>query len=216
MWEKIREITYLFLKRSLDFLGAGMGVVLLSPLLACISLLVYYKLGSPIFFQQKRPGLGGEPFFIYKFRTMTEKTDKNGNLLPDEERLTSFGKFLRKYSLDELPELLNVLKGDMSLVGPRPLKMKYLDRYSDFQARRHEVLPGITGWSQVSGRNLLDWEERLQKDVWYVDNRTIWLDLKIIFLTFLKVFKKEGISAEQHATMPEFQGDDSRDDTQND
>jgi len=163
-------------------------------------------MGMPIFFKQLRPGLKGNPFVIYKFRTMLDLRDENGNLFPDEKRLTTIGKFLRKTSLDELPELWNVLKGDMSLVGPRPLRMEYLDRYTPEQARRHEVKPGITGWAQVNGRNAISWEEKFKLDVWYVDNWNILLDIKIICLTILKVLKGEGISAEGHATMPEFKG----------
>jgi len=153
-----------------------------------------------------RPGLKGKPFYMYKFRTMTDETDEQGNLLPDELRLTRLGKFLRSTSLDELPELFNVLKGDMSLVGPRPLLMQYLDRYTPEQARRHEMKPGITGWAQVNGRNAITWEEKFALDVWYVDNWSLWLDLKILAMTIVKVFKREGISAEGEATMPEFMG----------
>jgi lipopolysaccharide/colanic/teichoic acid biosynthesis glycosyltransferase len=167
---------------------------------------VRQELGSPVLFRQVRPGLGGKPFVMYKFRTMTEERDEQGNLFPDEKRLTPFGAFLRAWSLDELPELFNVLKGDMSLVGPRPLLMQYLDRYTPEQFRRHEVKPGITGWAQVNGRNALSWEEKFKLDVWYVDNWTIWLDLKILWLTLVKVLRREGISAHGHATMPEFKG----------
>ncbi|UMZ74713.1 sugar transferase [Natranaerofaba carboxydovora] len=195
------------MKRLFDFIMSIMLIILFSPLLLIISALVGAKLGTPVLFIQKRPGLNGKPFNIYKFRTMTNETDEEGNLLPDEIRLTSFGEFLRDYSLDELPELFNVLKGDMSFVGPRPLKMEYLERYNTTQARRHEVRPGITGWAQVNGRNLLSWEEKFELDVWYVDNRSFWLDIKILWLTFVKVIKREGISAEGHATMPEFMGD---------
>jgi lipopolysaccharide/colanic/teichoic acid biosynthesis glycosyltransferase len=163
-------------------------------------------MGRPIFFKQIRPGLRGNPFLIYKFRTMLDLRDENGNLLPDEKRLTKIGKFLRNTSLDELPELWNVLKGDMSLVGPRPLLMEYLGRYTPEQARRHNVKPGITGWAQINGRNAISWDEKFKLDVWYVDNWNIFLDLKIIFITLIKVIKREGISAEGHATMPEFKG----------
>lgn len=202
------------MKRIFDFLMSIILILVFSPMLITISLLVRSKLGSPVLFTQKRPGLNGVPFMIYKFRTMTNETDEDGNLLPDEERLTSFGLFLRRYSLDELPELINVLKGDMSFVGPRPLRMKYLERYNPRQFRRHEVKPGITGWAQINGRNNLSWEERLELDVWYVDNRSFWLDIKIIFLTAIKVLRREGISAEGYATMPEFMGE-QRDKYQN-
>lgn len=195
-----------FLKRLLDFFGALLGLGLLALPMAIIAFLVLIKLGSPVLFRQIRPGLHGKPFVLYKFRTMTDARDEDGNLLPDELRLTPFGKFLRSTSLDELPELFNVLKGDMSLVGPRPLLMQYLDRYTPEQARRHEVKPGITGWAQINGRNALSWEEKFELDVWYVDNWSIWLDLKILLLTVLKVIKREGIHADGHATMPEFLG----------
>jgi len=163
-------------------------------------------MGRPVFFKQLRPGMNGKPFVIYKFRTMLDLKDKDGNLLPDEKRITAIGRFLRSTTLDELPEFWNVLKGDMSLVGPRPLLMEYLPRYTPEQARRHNVKPGMTGWAQVNGRNAITWEEKFKLDVWYVDNWNIPLDLKIIFLTILKVFKREGVSAEGYATMPEFVG----------
>ena len=194
------------LKRGLDISGALIGLVLCLPILVLIALLVRIKLGSPILFRQQRPGLHGKPFTLYKFRTMTNARDAEGNLLPDVERLTAFGRFLRRTSLDELPELINVLKGDMSLVGPRPLLMQYLDRYTPEQARRHEVRPGITGWAQINGRNAVSWEEKFRLDVWYVDNVSLWLDLKILFLTVWKVLKREGISQAGYATMPEFLG----------
>ncbi|GAA4018262.1 sugar transferase [Deinococcus rubellus] len=171
-----------------------------------LTLLVRFKLGSPIFFSQQRPGLRGKPFTMYKFRTMRDATDTQGQPLPDSERLTPLGRFLRSSSLDELPELFNVLRGDMSLVGPRPLLMEYLPRYTPQQARRHEVRPGITGWAQVNGRNAISWEEKFNLDVWYVDNRSFALDLKILWLTVLKVFKREGINAVGEATMPVFSG----------
>ena len=171
-----------------------------------LAFMIRCKLGTPVLFRQQRPGLGGRPFWLLKFRTMTEARDARGNLLPDAARLTAFGRFLRATSLDELPELLNVLKGDMSLVGPRPLLMQYLDRYTPEQARRHEVRPGITGWAQVNGRNAITWEEKFKLDVWYVDNRTLWLDIKIIFMTIWKIFKREGISQPGQATMEEFMG----------
>ncbi len=163
-------------------------------------------MGRPIFFKQVRPGLYGKPFVLYKFRTMLDLRDQTGKMLPDERRLTSFGRWLRSTSLDELPVLFNVLKGDMSLVGPRPLLMEYLDRYTTEQARRHEVKPGITGWAQINGRNAISWEEKFALDVWYVDNWSLLLDFRIIFLTILKVLKHEGISADGHVTMPEFKG----------
>ena len=163
-------------------------------------------MGRPIIFTQQRPGLSGKPFTIYKFRTMNDERDAQGNLLPDEQRLTRFGKFLRKTSLDELPELFNVLKGDMSLVGPRPLLMEYLPLYSAEQARRHEVKPGITGWAQINGRNTLAWEDKFNLDVWYVDHLSFWLDVKILFITLLKVFKREGISQDGQATVEKFRG----------
>lgn len=194
------------LKRTFDIIGAGAGLAVLSPVLLSVAALVRVKLGSPVLFTQERPGRGERIFTIYKFRTMTNERDDEGNLLPDEERLTDFGQFLRSTSLDEFPELWNVLKGDMSLVGPRPLRVKYLDRYSERQARRHEVRPGITGWAQVNGRNATSWPERLEMDVWYVENRSLWLDVKILARTVWQVVKREGVSAEGHATMPEFKG----------
>ena len=195
-----------WLKRLLDVVGASVALLIFGPLMLYLAFRVRQELGSPVLFCQVRPGLGGKPFVMYKFRTMTEERDEQGNLLPDEKRLTPFGAFLRAWSLDELPELFNVLKGDMSLVGPRPLLMQYLDRYTPEQFRRHEVKPGITGWAQVNGRNALSWEEKFKLDVWYVDNWTIWLDLKILWLTLVKVLRREGISAHGHATMPEFKG----------
>lgn len=171
-----------------------------------LSLLVAVRLGRPILFTQTRPGLHGKPFTIYKFRTMTNERDADGNLLPDPQRLTPFGRFLRSTSLDELPELFNVLKGDISLVGPRPLLMQYLERYTPKQARRHEVRPGITGWAQINGRNALSWEEKFALDVWYVDNCSLWLDIRIIALTVWKVLRREGISHQGEATMTEFLG----------
>lgn len=194
------------LKRLVDLVGAGLAIVLLSPLIAIVAYLVRRNLGSPIFFTQRRPGLNGKPFIMYKFRTMSDARDSEGKLLPDDQRLTRFGQFLRSTSLDELPELWNVIKGEMSLVGPRPLLMKYLELYTPEQARRHEVKPGITGWAQVNGRNALTWEEKFKLDVWYVDNWTLTLDLRILWLTLLKVVRRDGISAAGHATMPEFKG----------
>lgn len=194
------------MKRTLDTVAALCGLLLLSPALLVVAFLVRLKLGSPFIFSQDRPGLGGREFRLHKFRTMTDERSVDGVLLPDSERLTSFGRFLRSTSLDELPELWNVLKGDMSLVGPRPLLVEYLDRYTPEQARRHEVRPGITGLAQVSGRNELPWDERLALDVWYVDNHTMWLDLKILARTVMKVLKREGVSQVGHATMSEFRG----------
>lgn len=195
-----------FGKRSFDLGLTILLVVLTSPVLTLLALLVRIKLGSPILFRQQRPGLRGRPFILYKFRTMTSARDANDNLLPDAKRLTPFGHFLRSTSLDELPELWNVLKGDMSLVGPRPLLMQYLDRYTPEQARRHEVRPGITGWAQVNGRNALSWEEKFQLDVWYVDHLSLRLDMKIIALTLWKTLRREGISQPGQATMEEFKG----------
>jgi lipopolysaccharide/colanic/teichoic acid biosynthesis glycosyltransferase len=169
-----------------------------------IALLVWRTMGRPVLFRQARPGLHGKPFVMYKFRTMRDLRDAEGNLLPDEARLTPFGRWLRTTSLDELPELVNVLRGEMSLVGPRPLLMEYLERYTPEQARRHEVKPGITGWAQIHGRNNLSWEERLRLDVWYVDHWSLWLDLKILWRTLWMVLRREGISAQGHATMPRF------------
>lgn len=194
------------LKRVLDLVGASIGLLLLSPLMAFVALLIPFTMGPPILFRQVRPGLHGKPFVMYKFRTMLDLRDEQGNLLPDEKRLTPLGRFLRSTSLDELPELFNVLKGDMSLVGPRPLLMEYLDRYTPEQFRRHEVKPGITGWAQVNGRNALTWEEKLKLDVWYVDHWSLWLDLKILALTLWKVIKREGINHPGQATMEEFKG----------
>jgi len=193
-------------KRVIDVVGAALGLVLLSPVLAWLYVRVRRELGTPAWFVQERPGLRGRPFRLVKFRTMTDARDTSGRLLSDAQRLTPFGRWLRATSLDELPELWNVLRGDMSLVGPRPLLMQYLDRYSPEQARRHEVRPGITGWAQINGRNAISWEEKLALDVWYVDNRSIWLDLRILALTVIKVLRREGISAAAMATMPEFMG----------
>jgi lipopolysaccharide/colanic/teichoic acid biosynthesis glycosyltransferase len=194
------------LKRLLDFLAAALGLLLLWPVLLVLVVLVRCKLGSPVIFCQARPGRGGKPFNMYKFRTMTDSRDEHGELLADDVRLTSFGRFLRSTSLDELPELWNVLKGDMSLVGPRPLLMEYLPLYTAQQARRHEVRPGITGWAQVNGRNAISWEDKFQLDVWYVDHQTLWLDVKILFLTLKKVVIREGISAEGMQTISKFTG----------
>ncbi len=192
------------MKRVFDLGATLIAIIFLSPLLAVLALMGRVILGKPVFFRQQRPGLHGQPFIIYKFRTMTEARNANGDLLPDGERLTRFGKFLRSTSLDELPELFNVLKGDMSLVGPRPLLMQYLDRYTPEQARRHEVKPGLTGWSQVNGRNAISWEEKFKLDVWYVDNRSIWLDIKIILITVWMIIRREGINQPGQPTMGEF------------
>ncbi|MEE2602366.1 MAG: sugar transferase [Pseudomonadota bacterium] len=196
------------MKRLMDILGAMAGLLLLAPVIVLLSLLVRIKLGSPVLFRQTRPGRAGQAFQMAKFRTMTDARDANGELLPDAERLTGFGQFLRSSSLDELPELWNVLKGDMSLVGPRPLLMEYLPLYTERQARRHVVRPGITGWAQINGRNALTWEEKFELDVWYVENRTLWLDIKIIFLTVWKVVKRDDINQDGEATMTRFTGND--------
>src|SRR5450759_3004765 len=193
-------------KRIFDLLVTILGLVITLPLLFIVSLLVWIFLGTPILFLQKRPGFKGRPFTTLKFRTMTERKGPDGKLLPDSERLTSFGRFLRSTSLDDLPQLWNVLTGEMSLVGPRPLLMGYLNRYTPEQMRRHDVLPGITGWAQIHGRNILDWDEKFRLDVWYVDHRSFWLDLKILFLTPWKVFKREGISQPGQATAEAFKG----------
>jgi sugar transferase EpsL len=192
--------------RIFDLALTIQGAVVIFPVILVTTLLVRLKIGSPVLFSQDRPGLHGMPFRIYKFRTMTDQRDAEGNLLPDSERLIPFGRFLRSTSLDELPALINVLRGDMSLVGPRPLLMEYLDRYSSEQARRHNVRPGITGWAQVNGRNALSWEEKFTLDVWYVDNWSLWLDVKILFLTLWKTVRREDISQEGQATMTEFLG----------
>lgn len=194
------------LKRLVDFLGSLIGLLLFAPLIVILIWQIRKKLGSPVLFQQTRPGLCGRPFKMVKFRTMTDERDASGALLPDAVRLTPFGRFLRSSSLDELPELLNVLKGDMSLVGPRPLLMEYLPLYNARQAKRHDVRPGLTGWAQINGRNTLSWEDKFELDVWYVENRTFWLDLKIILLTIKKVLVREGISAAGEATMSKFTG----------
>jgi len=193
-------------KRVMDVVGAGIGGILLAPLTAIIALLVRWKLGKPVLFRQTRPGLHAEPFELVKFRTMTDARGPDGEPLPDEQRLPTFGRFLRSTSLDELPELWNVLTGDMSLVGPRPLLMEYLPRYSPRQARRHEVRPGLTGWSQVNGRNAPDWDTRLEMDVWYVEHRSLWLDLRILARTVWSVLTRDGVSAEGQATVERFQG----------
>ena len=194
------------IKRLFDVLSAALGLVLLSPVIALLAWQIRKKLGSPVLFRQTRPGLHGKPFQMVKFRTMRDAIGPDGQPLPDSERMTPFGSFLRSASLDELPELWNVLKGDMSLVGPRPLLMEYLPLYSSEQARRHEVRPGVTGWAQINGRNALSWEEKFRLDVWYVDNQSFWLDLKILALTVKKVFVREGISAAGEVTAAKFTG----------
>lgn len=194
------------IKRFFDIMVSASLLFLLAPVLLVTALLVRRWLGAPVLFTQIRPGLYGQPFNMVKFRTMTDVRDAAGSLLPDAERLTRFGQFLRSSSLDELPELLNVLKGEMSLVGPRPLLMEYLPLYSDTQRRRHEVRPGITGWAQVNGRNAVGWDERFRLDVWYVDHRSLWLDLRILWMTVKKVLVREGISAQGEATMSKFTG----------
>lgn len=195
-------------KRILDIMMSTLGLIMLSPVFLVVAAMVYLKLGSPIFFTQKRPGLHGEGYTMYKFRSMTNETDEEGSLLPNEERMTAFGMKLRSTSLDELPELWNVLKGEMSLVGPRPLMMEYLPRYSDRQARRHEVKPGMTGWAQVHGRNCVSWQERFEMDVWYVDHRSFWLDIKILFKTVGTVLSREGASPEEELVTVPFQGNE--------
>jgi len=194
------------MKRLFDLLASAIGLMILAVPLALLGWQVRRKLGSPVLFAQVRPGLHGEPFRMVKFRTMTDAREASGDLLPDAQRLTSFGRFLRATSLDELPELWNVLKGDMSLVGPRPLLMQYMPLYSPEQARRHEVRPGVTGWAQVNGRNAISWEDKFKLDVWYVDNQSLWLDIKILWLTVKKVLVRDGISGAGEATMSAFTG----------
>jgi lipopolysaccharide/colanic/teichoic acid biosynthesis glycosyltransferase len=193
-------------KRMFDIIATALILVLLSPLLAILSLLIWLMIGWPILFRQTRPGHQGQPFTLYKYRTMSEARDSQGELLPDEKRITRLGRFLRAASLDELPELFNILRGEMSLVGPRPLLMQYLDRYTPEQARRHQTLPGLTGWAQIHGRNTVSWEEKFRLDVWYVDNWTFGLDLKILASTLGKVWQREGISQEGHISAEEFMG----------
>lgn len=195
-----------FLKRKIDIVITFFGFLLLLPIYLLVSLLVLINLGFPILFKQPRPGINGKLFYIYKFRTMTNEYDKNQNLLADMDRITKFGQFLRSTSLDEFPGLWSVLKGDMSLIGPRPLLVEYLPLYSKHQARRHEVRPGITGWAQVNGRNTISWDEKFEMDVWYVDNHSFFLDIKILLLTIKKVIKRDGISHNNHVTMEKFKG----------
>jgi sugar transferase EpsL len=197
-------------KRLFDLIVTMIGLIVILPLMLVTSLLVWIFLGIPILFRQPRPGYKGRTFITYKFRTMTNRTGPDGKLLPDARRLTPFGRFLRSTSLDDLPQLFNVLRGEMSLVGPRPLLVQYLDRYTPEQMRRHDMLPGITGWAQIHGRNTLDWENKFRLDVWYVDHWSIWLDIKILLLTPWKVFRREGISQPGHATAEEFRGSDTR------
>lgn len=199
----------MLIKRLIDIILSGLGIIFLSPLFIIITIIVLFKLGRPVLFCQIRPGLHGKPFEIYKFRTMLNKNDKNEQLLPDSQRLTTFGKLLRSTSMDELPELWNVLKGDMSLVGPRPLLMEYLTRYSPSQYRRHEIKPGITGWAQITGRNTLTWEQKFEQDVWYVDNQSLWIDLKILFITIIKVIKRDDINEDGKVTMSKFMGNNN-------
>lgn len=198
-------------KRLFDLFASLFCLLLLSPVIFVVTIQIRRKLGSPVFFRQTRPGRHGKPFQMVKFRTMRDVVDSQGSPLPDSERMTPFGQFLRSSSLDELPELWNVLKGEMSLVGPRPLLMEYLPLYSEEQCRRHEVRPGVTGWAQVNGRNAISWEEKFRMDVWYVDNRSLWLDLKILFLTVKKVLVRDGISGEGEVTMSRFNGSDEKD-----
>lgn len=194
------------IKRLFDIFASFFGLLLLAPVISIVAWQIRRKLGTPVLFRQVRPGLDGKPFEMIKFRTMRDAVDAAGNPLPDSERMTPFGSFLRSSSLDELPELWNVLKGEMSLVGPRPLLMEYLPLYSPEQYRRHEARPGVTGWAQINGRNALSWDEKFKLDIWYVDNRSFWLDLKIIFLTIKKVVVRDGISADGEATMAKFTG----------
>ena len=193
-------------KRYIDTLVAALVLLLFAPLLACIALVVRLRMGRPVFFRQVRPGYRNKPFTLLKLRTMNSARDEQGHLLPDEQRLTKLGALLRRFSVDELPQLLNVLKGEMSLVGPRPLLMQYLERYTPEQSRRHQVKPGVTGWAQINGRNALSWEERFRLDVWYVEHSSLALDAKIIAMTIRKVFLREDIAQSGHATMPEFMG----------
>lgn len=196
-------------KKIFDLIFAAILLLFFLPLVLLIGSVVFFKLGNPVVFKQRRPGLNTQPFFLYKFRSMNDIRNVNGELVSDAERMTSFGRWLRSTSLDELPSLWNVLKGEMSLVGPRPLLMEYVSLYNAEQARRHEVRPGVTGWAQVNGRNAIGWQDKFRLDVWYVDHQSLWLDIKIIFLTIKKVFFRDGISAEGEATMPKFTGNPS-------
>lgn len=201
---------YKYIKRILDIISSLLAIIILSPLLAVTAVLVKTKLGSPVLFRQERPGKDEKIFTLMKFRTMTDERDENGELLPDEVRLTKFGKFLRSTSIDELPELFNILKGDMSVIGPRPLLVEYIPRYNEHQHRRHEVRPGLSGWAQVNGRNTVSWEDKFDMDVHYVDNYSFAMDVKILFMTVLNVLKREGISSETSATMEVFMGTPGR------
>jgi sugar transferase EpsL len=200
-------------KRIFDLIGTTLGLIILSPFIFLTGLSIAIFLGTPIFFRQQRPGYKGTPFFIYKFRTMTDASDSAGSLLPDSERLTRLGRFLRALSLDELPELFNILRGEMSLVGPRPLLMEYLERYSPEQMRRHDVYPGLTGWAQVNGRNAIAWQDKFRYDVWYVDNWSFWLDIKILLMTLWKVIRREGVTQPGQATTEYFMGNPDGDQT---
>lgn len=199
---------YKYVKRFFDIVSSLLAIIVLSPLLLVIAILVRIKLGSPVLFKQERPGKDEKIFTLMKFRTMTDERDENGELLPDEVRLTKFGKFLRSTSIDELPELFNILKGDMSVIGPRPLLVKYLPRYNEYQHRRHEVRPGLSGWAQVNGRNAISWQEKFNLDVEYVDNYSFFMDIKILFMTVINVLKRDGINSETSATMEEFMGNE--------
>lgn len=199
------------MKRVFDICVASLLLLLFLPVLLIVAIAIRIRLGSPILFRQKRPGKHAIPFVIYKFRTMRDDKDEAGRLLPDSQRLTTLGRWIRKLSLDELPQLLNVIKGEMSLVGPRPLLMEYVPLYNERQARRHEVRPGMTGWAQVNGRNALTWEEKFELDVWYVEHSSFWLDLKIIWKTFLKVLSTDGVNSSSQETMPVFKGSPSHD-----
>ena len=205
----LRHAVYLLLKDVADRLNALFALLLLSPLLLVVTLLVYWRLGAPVLFCQQRPGRGERPFQLIKFRTMTNQRDVNGALLPDAQRLTPFGRWLRATSIDELPELINILRGELSFIGPRPLLMHYLQLYSPEQARRHDVKPGVSGWAQINGRNALSWEEKFRLDVWYVDHQSFWLDLRIFLITIWKVIRREGIHASGEATMAPFMGSTS-------
>jgi lipopolysaccharide/colanic/teichoic acid biosynthesis glycosyltransferase len=201
-----KVVMSVFMKRIFDVAFSFFGLILLSPVITVVAWKINRELGSPVLFKQLRPGKNGKPFEMMKFRSMRDANDADGNPLPDDQRMTSFGSFLRSSSLDELPELWNVLKGDMSLVGPRPLLMEYIPLYSQVQYRRHEVRPGVTGWAQINGRNAISWENKFELDIWYVDNRSLWLDMKVILLTIKKVLVRDGISAEGEATMTKFTG----------
>jgi sugar transferase EpsL len=200
---------YLYLKSLVDFVAAVLSLILILPLLLLVSLIVFWRLGPPILFRQQRPGYRGQPFFLLKFRTMTEERDPSGALLSDRNRLSRFGHWLRATSIDELPGLINILRGEMSFIGPRPLLMQYLPLYSPVQARRHDVKPGFSGWAQINGRNALSWEEKFRLDVWYVVHQSFWLDLRIFLITIWKVIRREGISAPGEATMSPFTGSQS-------